>query len=46
MIEHGWTRDKITADRSKELVACKLPSGELVQRTTATDCINRFGKIL
>ena len=46
MIEHGWRRDKITADRSKELVACKLPSVELVQRTTATDCINRFGKVL
>jgi hypothetical protein len=45
MIEHGWTRGKITADRSKELVACKLPSVELVQRTTATDCINRFGKV-
>jgi hypothetical protein len=46
MIEHGWRRDTITADRSTEFVACKLPSVELVQRTTATDCINRFGKVL
>lgn len=47
MVEHGYTLEKnVPGDSSKDVVDCKFPSVEQVQRTTVRDCYNRFGKIL
>lgn len=47
MIDHGWTLDPhIAKDAMKETVDCKLPTVDQVQRTSARDCHNRYGKIL
>lgn len=47
MKARGWVYDKGTGpDPAKVMVDCKLPSLEQVQRLSAKDCDNRFGKIL
>ena len=47
MIARGWKYEEhLKDDRMKEMVDCKLPSIEPVQRMTAGGCNNRFGKIL
>jgi hypothetical protein len=47
MKARGWVYEKSTGpDPAKVMVDCKLPSVEQVQRLSAMDCDNRFGKIL
>jgi hypothetical protein len=47
MIARGWTFDpRVSKDRMADIVSCKLPDVEQVQRISARDCNNRYGKIL
>jgi hypothetical protein len=47
MNARGWTLDPhASGNAAKQIVSCKLPSVEQVQRLTAGDCHNRYGKIL
>ena len=47
LTDRGWTYEPhVSNDGMKQIVDCKLPSVEQVQRLSAGDCHNRFGKIL